>query len=114
MCGFEGAVLALNSNVFPNHPQALRQAIANHWFVTMYARFKSHERLTFGSPFTDQVEMLCAKLRARNGTPSFDAMLADITGVISIFSKSGAKRYFEYWDAVINKREPVSFQASVA
>jgi hypothetical protein len=80
----------------------------------MYARFKSHERLTFGSPFTDQVEMLCAKLRARNGAPSFDAMLADITGVISIFSKSGAKRYFEYWDAVINKREPVSFQASVA
>ena len=51
LCGFEGAVLVRNSDVFPDYPLAQRQAIADRWFATMFARFKGHARLTFGSPF---------------------------------------------------------------
>jgi hypothetical protein len=50
LCGFEGAVLALKSSIFPDHPIAQRQAIANHWFATMFARFNNLPRLTFVSP----------------------------------------------------------------
>ena len=49
LCGFEGAVLARNSDVFPEYSIAQRQAVADRWFATMFARFKGHARLTFGS-----------------------------------------------------------------
>ena len=47
MCGFEGAVLIMNSDIIPNYPAAQRQPIADRWFATMFARFKGNPRLTF-------------------------------------------------------------------
>jgi len=114
LCGFEGAVLALNSDIFPDHPFALRQAIANHWFVTMFARFKNNIRITFGSPLTEAVELRCEKLKSLSAPISFDAMLADVVGVIALASEAQSQRYFDYWDAIINKRAPGRLQANVA
>jgi hypothetical protein len=114
LCGFEGAVLALHSDAFPDHPPAQRQAIANLWFSTMFARFKGHKRLTFGSSFAGEVEKSCAKLQAMAGTVTFDIMLTEISAVIGIFSKDKAQDYFDYWDATLNKRKPVPRAADVS
>ena len=111
LCAFEGAVLVLNSDAFPDHSLALRQAVANSWFATMFARFKGNERLTFGSSHAKETEKLCAKLRAIAGTKSFDSMLEDICSVMALFSKSRAQDYFEFWDALLNKRKPASHDA---
>ena len=114
LCGFEGAVLALNSDLFPDYSLAQRQAITNSWFGTMFARFRGHERLTFGSSFAKDAEKLCAKLQAITGTKSFDSMLADISTVVALFSKSHAQSYFDFWDAILNKRKHVSRDAGVS
>jgi hypothetical protein len=104
MCGFEGAVLALHYNDFPDHPQAQRQAVANVWFSTMFVRFKSHKRLTFGSPHAETAEKAAAKLQATAGAMSFDAMLAEITAVMALSSKSKAQAYFDFWNAMLTRR----------
>lgn len=111
LCAFEGAALTLNSDLFPDHSLAQRQAVTNSWFGTMFGRFREHERLTFGSLFAKDAEKLCAKLRGMAGTNSFDSMLADISDVIALFSKNHAQSYFEFWDAILNKRRPVSRDA---
>ena len=105
LCGFEGAVLALHSDVFPDLSPAQRQAIANHWFVTMFARFKGHPRLVFGSSFAAETEKRCDKLKTMSGTMSFEGMLTEITGIISLFSKSQAQSYFDFWTGVMNRRK---------
>ncbi len=107
LCGFEGAVLALNSNIFPDFPVAQRQLIADLWFSTMYARFKHGSRLTFGSSLTDEAEKLCAKLRDATGQLTFQKVLTDICSFMEIFCVSKAQSYFDFWSAVINKRQPV-------
>ena len=108
LCGFEGAVLALHSDAFPDHLPAQRQAIANLWFSTMFARFNGHKRLSFGSPFARDVERSCAKLRAIAEKASFENMLTEISGVVGIFSKHKAQDYFDFWNAILNKRKPAS------
>ena len=40
LCGFEGAALVRNADVFPDLPLAQRQIIADWWFSAMFARFK--------------------------------------------------------------------------
>lgn len=113
LCGFEGAVLALKSNIFPDHAAALRQGIANHWFTTMFARFKNHARMTFGSPFTAEIEARCERLKTLPTPVSFDVMLEEISGIIALMSQSKAQSYFDYWDAIINKRTSDAHQANV-
>ncbi len=93
LCGFEGAVLALHSDAFPPLPPAQRQAVANLWFSAMFQRFKNNKRLTFGSPFAEEVETACARLRAIAGTVTFEIMLAEICAVIGAFSKDKAQAY---------------------
>lgn len=114
LCGFEGAVLARNSDVFPEYSIAQRQAVADRWFATMFARFKGHARLTFGSSFADEGEELCVKLRTSTGQLSFQNMLAEICGFMALISKSKAQSYFDFWDAVLNRRKPVARPAAVA
>lgn len=106
LCAFEGAVLALHSDAFPAHPPAQRQAIANLWFSTMFARFKNSKRLTFGSKHTGEVEQACAKLQAMAGSVTFDVMLTEVCAVIGTFSKEKASDYFDYWDATMKRRKP--------
>ena len=106
LCAFEGAVLTLHSDAFPAHPPAQRQAIANLWFSTMFARFKNSKRLTFGSKFTGEVEQACAKLQGMAGSVTFDVMLTEICAVIGTFSKEKASDYFDYWDATLKRRKP--------
>lgn len=107
LCGFEGAVLALHSDAFPALPPAQRQAVANLWFSTMFARFKNSKRLTFGSKFSGDVEKACARLQGMAGTVTFEVMLTEICAVIGTFSKDKAQAYFDYWNALLTHRKPV-------
>jgi len=70
----------------------------------MFARFTRQARLTFDSPFTDEAEKLCVKLRSITTPQTFDTMLADICSLIALFSMDMAQSYFDFWDAVVNKR----------
>ena len=73
----------------------------------MFARFKGHPRLIFGSSFAGETEKLCNKLKAMSGPMSFESMLTEITNAISFFSESQAQSYFYFWNAVMNRRKPV-------
>ena len=103
LCGFEGALLARNADVFPGLPMPQRQAIADRWFSTMFVRFKGQSRLTFGSGLTGEAEKVCAKLQTTTGQLSFEGMLAEICAFIALSSKDGAQRYDDFWRAVIAK-----------
>ena len=111
LCGFEGAVLVRNAHVFPNHPLAQRQAIADVWFSTMYGRFKGHKRIHFESKYTAEAEKLRDKWLQLSGRLSFPDLLKDLCGFIALFSPEKAQLYFEFWDAVINRRNPLERQA---
>jgi len=106
LCGFEGAVLIRNADMFRDYPLAQRQPIADLWFAAMFHRFKYQRRLTFGSSLADEAEILCAKLRTSTGQMSFGDMLTEVSGFIALFSKDSAQSYFDFWDAVINRRKP--------
>jgi hypothetical protein len=114
LCGFEGAILVRNADIFPDYPLGMRQVIADFWFSTMFVRFKGSPRLTFDSPFAGEAEKLCAKLQSSAGQLTFDNMLADISGFFSLFSKQQGQRYFEFWNEVLNKRKPVARPLSAA
>lgn len=106
LCGFEGAALIVNSDIFPSYPPAQRQPIADRWFSAMFSRFRGQPRLTFDSRFADEGERLCAKLQASTGQLSFHGMLTEISSFMALFSKDSAQSYFDFWDAVLNKRSP--------
>ncbi len=108
LCGFEGAVLARNSDLFPDPGPAKRQAIADQWFAVMFARFLHSPRYTADSPYTAQAEALCQKLRASQGRLSFEGMLADIAGLMGVFAPDLAQRYFQFWSAAMNRRQPAA------
>jgi len=105
LCGFEGAVLVRNLDMFPDYPLAQRQVIADRWFSMMFMRFKSQTRLTFESRFADDAEKVRVKLLASTGKLSFQDMLTEICGLIALTSKAKAQSYFDFWDAVVNKRQ---------
>ena len=100
-------MLVRNSDAFPYYPVAQRQVIADRWFSEMFNRFKNHARLTFDSRFTGEADRLCAKLQGSTGQLSFHGMLAEICGLIALSSKGDAQRYFDFWDAVLNRRKPI-------
>ena len=108
ICGFEGASLTMNSNMLAMLPLAQRQSIADLWFTTMFARFKNDRRSAFNSPLTDDAERWCNKLLNATGQLTFERILTDISGFIALSSSEAAQNYFDFWDAVINKRQPVS------
>lgn len=105
LCAFEGAVLVRNASVFPDLSLTQRQAVADIWFSHMYVRFKIGGRPAFDSRFASEAEKLRAKLLALTGRLSFQDLLGDIAGFMSLTSKDKAQSYFDFWDAVINKRE---------
>ncbi len=107
LCGFEGAVLVRNSDLFPDCSLAQRQVIADRWFSMMFMRFKSQTRLTFESRLADEAAKICAKLLTSTGKLSFQGMLAEICGLMAMFSKDNAQRYHDFWDAEINRRKPL-------
>lgn len=108
LCGFEGAILVRNAHVFPNLPLAQRQVIADLWFSTMFARFRGHARAKFESRFTAEAEKLRDKLLLSTGRLSFPDLLKDLCGFIALFSEGKSQSYFEFWDAVINRRIPAA------
>jgi hypothetical protein len=107
LCGFEGAILIRNSDIFPIFPLAQRQDIADLWFSAMFLRFKSQPRHTFDSRFAGEAEKLCTQLRVSTGQLSFHDMLAEISGFIALFSKTNGQTYFDFWNAILNKRKPI-------
>jgi hypothetical protein len=116
LCGFEGAVLIRNSALFPNHPLAQRQEIADHWFAAMFGRFKGQNRSTRDSKFAGEAEKIRAKLLTSTGQLPFQGMLAEICGLIALSAPDKAQRYRDFWDAQINRRavamNPVELRAA--
>jgi len=105
LCGFEGAALVRNANVFPDYPLAQRQVVADRWFSVMFARFQNHARLTFGSALAGEAEKVRAKLLLTSGRVLFQDQLADVCDFIALFSADKARCYRDFWDAMINKRD---------
>jgi hypothetical protein len=103
LCAFEGAVLIRNSGLFPDHPLAQRQAIADRWFSVRFAAFVGDKRSAFGSKFEAETEKIRGRLMAPTGQLSFQALLVEICDVIALFSGEKAKVYYDFWDAQINR-----------
>lgn len=112
ICGFEGAVLVRNAQLFPDYPLAQRQAIADRWFSVMFIRFKeqTHEKLE--SRFNGDVAKLREKLLQSSGRLSFQDLLKELCDFMALFSKDKSQSYFEFWDAVINHRLPIALRAN--
>lgn len=108
ICGFEGASLIVNSSMLAMLPPAQRQPIADLWFSTMFARFKADRRSAFNSPLADDAERWCSKLLQSTGQLSFQKILEEISNFIALSSSGAGQDYFNFWDAVINRRPPVS------
>jgi hypothetical protein len=114
ICGFEGAALIRNASIFPDHSLATRQTIADHWFSAMFLRFRGNPRLTFDSRFANEAAQVSARLLASAGQISFQSMLTEISGLMTLFSKNFAQRYFEFWDSEINSRKTPPHHAAQA
>jgi hypothetical protein len=93
-------------------PPAQRQPIADLWFATMFARFKRDSRSGFDSPLTDKAERLSKKLQESTGQLTFQRILAEISSFIALSSGDAAQAYLIFWDAIINRRQPVSRRSS--
>jgi hypothetical protein len=109
LCGFEGAALIMNSTGSSDYSSAQRQVIADQWFAVMFSRFKHNSRMTYESPFTDEAAKLCTKIATSTGQLSFEKILTDVSGFFALFSKQRAHAYFEFWNAVLNKRLPPTY-----
>jgi hypothetical protein len=103
LCGFEGAALVRNADVFPDFPLSQRQIIADWWFSAMFARFKVGGRLTYESRFAGEASVLCAKLQGSTGQLSFQDLLREVCDFIALFSKPKSQSYYDFWNGVINK-----------
>jgi hypothetical protein len=103
ICAFEGAALIRNADVFPDYRLAQRQPIADLWFSAMYQRFRNPTRLTYDSKLTNEAALLHAALQKTSGQMSFLQMLTAISGFMALSSPEHAQRYFDFWNAVINK-----------
>jgi hypothetical protein len=107
LCGFEGASLIVNSDMLAMLAPAQRQPIADLWFSAMFARFKRDNRSAFGSPHAEDAERWCKKLQESTGHLTFQNILTEISGFIALSSKASGQDYFDFWDAIINKRQPL-------
>jgi hypothetical protein len=105
ICGFEGAILVRNADVFPDLPRAERQAITDLWFSVMFARFKGHVRVKFESRFTGEAEKLREKLLGSTGRILFPDLLKELCDFMALFSADKARAYFEFWDGLMKKSE---------
>jgi hypothetical protein len=112
LCGFEGAMLIRNADVFPDHPLPLRQIIADRWFSSMFLRFKAQIRSGFASRLAGESEKLRAKLLTSTGQLAFDGMLGEICNFLALMSEDQARRYFEFWNAMLNKPKAALRQAT--
>jgi hypothetical protein len=72
----------------------------------MFNRFRLQQRMGFESPIADEAEKLCQKFRGATGQMTFNSILADVSTLIALSSPAHAQKYFEYWAAIINTREP--------
>ncbi len=106
LCGFEGASLIMNADALTTLAPAQRQPIADRWFSTMFLRFREDNRTAFNSPLTEAADRLCEKLQSSAGHLTFQRVLAEISGFLALSSQTGGQDYFDFWDAVNNKRQP--------
>ena len=112
--GFEGAVLIRNADVFPDYPLNIRQAVADQWFSLFFLRFKGQPRLPFESPLLAEADKICAKLLTSSGQLSFQDMLAEIKKFMALSSPAHAQKYFDFWDAIINRRQSAPLPMAAA
>jgi len=105
LCGFEGATLIRNADAFSHYPLNMRQAVADRWFSLFFLRFRDQPRLPFESPFLAGAARICDKLKSSNGQLSFQDMLVEIRNLFALSSPAHAQKYFDFWDAIINRRQ---------
>ena len=108
LCGFEGAMLIRNADMFPDHSLAQRQIMADRWFSTMFSRFLTNPRATFNSRFTADADRFCEKWKTSAGRLPFEQMLADICDFIALFSKDISWKYFTFWREILNRTKAPS------
>jgi hypothetical protein len=101
VCGFEGAVLIRNSDLFPDHAAAQRQVMADRWFTAMYHRFVRSTRDGFGSPHADHAEALRTKWKTSAGQLSFEGMLVELCGFLALSSEDHARKYLDFWKPIL-------------
>lgn len=114
LAAFEGAALVSNTQIVPGHAAEQRQSAADVWFSAMFARFQRDNRHALGSRFGDDADRLVAKWRASSGHLTFNTMLVDISSFIALYSEDSARRYFEFWRAVLSQRDPLAQDAVAA
>jgi hypothetical protein len=107
LCAFEGAILIRNCRIFPDHPMAQRQQMADVWFSSMFKRFLVNPRFIFDSKFGAEADALCDRLRASQGRLSFVDMLSDICHFIALFSDEKAQGYLSFWAELLRPRKAV-------
>jgi len=105
LCAFEGAILIRNCRIFPDHPMAQRQQMADVWFSSMFKRFMVNPRFIFDSKFGAEADALCDRLRASQGRLSFVDMLSDICHFIALFSDEKAQGYLSFWAELLRPRK---------
>jgi hypothetical protein len=114
ICGFEGAVLIRNADVFPDYALPVRQAMADRWFSTMFMRFKNSTRSTFGSAHTGAADALYEKWKVSAGQLSFHDMLKDTCDFMALSSQDHAQKYSGYWSAMLSNGSTVGRQLRAA
>ena len=114
LCAFEGAVLIAHPQVVPSYSAAQRQQAADLWFAALFGRLQHDNRDGYDSPFNEDADRLVAKWRAANGAITFDNILTDIRAFVALGSPDGARRYFDYWRAMLDKRDPLALQPVAA
>ncbi len=102
LCGFEGAVLVRNADLFPKMALPQRQQITDLWFSTMFARFGGHGRIKFESRFNDDAEKLRDRLLQSAGRLSFQDLLVQLCDFIALSSAEKSQNYYKFWHAMIN------------
>ena len=108
LCGFEGAVLIRNADIFPDYPLAQRQVIADLLVLVDVRRASKAAAPHLRFAIRGRSRKPFARNCRRSSRP------ADVSGHAGrhqrlhcrCFRSSKAQRYFEFWNAVINKRKP--------
>ena len=107
LCGFEGAILVRNADIFPD-PLSAGNAPGDRRLLVL----DDVRALQGAAPASRSIPPVRGRSRevmrqaAELGRPADirQQMLADISGFFSLFSKQQGQRYFEFWNQVLNKR----------
>jgi len=59
-------------------------------------------------------DRICDKLKSSSGQLSFQDMLVEIRSLFALSSQAHAQKYFDFWDAIINRRQSAPLPMAAA